>query len=71
MRSSQRSQAVVEFGIVAITFSLIMFAIADFGLLLNDWLSVSSGVRLLDFSPSRCDVPLRSTVTMRFEGDVL
>jgi len=45
MRSRQRSQAVVEFGIVAITFTLIMFAIADFGLLLNDWLSVSSGVR--------------------------
>jgi hypothetical protein len=45
MRSRQRSQAVVEFGIVAITFTLIMFAIADFGLLLNNWLSVSSGVR--------------------------
>jgi hypothetical protein len=36
---------VVEFGIVAITFTLIMFAIADFGLLLNDWITVSSGVR--------------------------
>jgi|SRR5579859_2615179 len=47
MRSRQRSQAVVEFGIVAISFTLIMFAIADFGLLLNDWLSVSSGVRTL------------------------
>src|SRR5712691_12222709 len=47
MRSRQRSQAVVEFGIVAITFTLIMFAIADFGLLLNDWLTVSSGVRTL------------------------
>src|SRR5207302_9142113 len=47
MPRRQRSQAVVEFGIVAITFTLIMFAIADFGLLLNDWLSVSSGARLL------------------------
>src|SRR5258708_4343439 len=47
MRSRQRSQAVVEFGIIAITFTLIMFAIADFGLLLNDWLAVSSGSRTI------------------------
>jgi hypothetical protein len=47
LRSRQRGQSVVEFGIIAITFTLIMFAIADFGLLLNDWLSVSSGARLL------------------------
>lgn len=46
-RSRQRGQSVIEFGIIAILFTLIMFAIADFGLLLNDWLSVSSGVRLL------------------------
>src|SRR5438105_15271549 len=45
LRSRQRGQSVVEFGIIAILFTLIMFAIADFGLLLNDWLSVSSGVR--------------------------
>jgi hypothetical protein len=47
LRSRQRGQSVIEFGIIAILFTLIMFAIADFGLLLNDWLSVSSGVRSL------------------------
>jgi hypothetical protein len=47
LRSRQRGQAIVEFGIIAILFTLIMFAIADFGLLLNDWLSVSSGARQL------------------------
>jgi hypothetical protein len=47
LRSRQPGQSVVEFGIIAILFTLIMFAIADFGLLLNDWLSVSSGARLL------------------------
>jgi hypothetical protein len=47
LRSRHRGQSVVEFGIIAILFTLIMFAIADFGLLLNDWLSVSSGARLL------------------------
>jgi hypothetical protein len=43
----QRGQSIVEFGIIAILFTLIMFAIADFGLLLNDWLAVSSGARHL------------------------
>ncbi|MBV9897375.1 MAG: pilus assembly protein, partial [Chloroflexi bacterium] len=47
LRNRRRGQSVVEFGIIAILFTLIMFAIADFGLLLNDWLSVSSGARLL------------------------
>jgi TadE-like protein len=47
LRRRQRGQSVVEFGIIAILFTLIMFAIADFGLLLNDWLSVSSGARQL------------------------
>ncbi len=47
LRSRRRGQAIVEFGIIAILFTLIMFAIADFGLLLNDWLSVSSGARQL------------------------
>jgi hypothetical protein len=47
VRTRLRGQSVVEFGIIAILFTLIMFAIADFGLLLNDWLSVSSGARLL------------------------
>jgi hypothetical protein len=37
----------VEFGIIAILFTLLLFAIADFGLLLNDWLSVSSAARQL------------------------
>lgn len=46
-RSRQRGQSIVEFGIIAILFTLLMFAIADFGLLLNDWLSVSSGARQL------------------------
>lgn len=46
-RSRRRGQSVVEFGIIAILFTLIMFAIADFGLLLNDWLSVSSAARTL------------------------
>jgi len=47
LRKRQKSQSVVEFGIIAILFTLIMFAIADFGLLLNDWLSVSTGARQL------------------------
>jgi Flp pilus assembly protein TadG len=47
LRSRRRGQSVVEFGIIAILFTLIMFAIVDFGVLLNDWLSVSSGVRQL------------------------
>ena len=32
----------VEFGILALLFTLIMFAIADFGMLLNGWVAVSS-----------------------------
>ena len=47
LRSRQRSQSIVEFGIIAILFTLLLFGIADFGLLLNDWLSVSSGARQL------------------------
>ncbi len=47
LRSRRRGQSIVEFGIIAILFTLIMFAIADFGILLNDWLSVSSGARQL------------------------
>lgn len=45
MRSRQRSQAVVEFGIIALLFTLLMFAVVDFGMLLNTWLAVSSGSR--------------------------
>jgi hypothetical protein len=47
LRSRQRGQSVIEFGIIAILFTLIMFAICDFGLLLNDWLTVSSATRSL------------------------
>lgn len=42
---SQRGQAVVEFGLIALVFVAILFAIIDFGLLLNTWLSVSSASR--------------------------
>lgn len=45
MRSKQRSQAVVEFGLIAILFTGLMFAVVDFGLLLNTWLNLSSGTR--------------------------
>lgn len=46
MRSArQPSQAIVEFGIIALLFTLLMFAVVDFGLLLNDWLSLSAGTR--------------------------
>jgi hypothetical protein len=43
----RRGQSLVEFGIIALLFTLLLFAVVDFGLLLNDWLSVSSGARLL------------------------
>jgi len=45
LRSRQRGQSVVEFGIVAILFTLLMFAVVDFGLLLNSWVAISSGTR--------------------------
>ena len=45
--SRQRSQSVVEFGLVAILFTLLMFAVVDFGLLLNSWIALSSGTRQL------------------------
>jgi hypothetical protein len=35
----------VEFGIIALLFTLIMFAIADFGMLLNGWVAVSAAAR--------------------------
>src|SRR5437588_4204536 len=44
-RSCERGQSVVEFGIVACLFTLLMFAIVDFGLLLNSWVALSSGTR--------------------------
>jgi TadE-like protein len=45
LRAKQGSQAIVEFGLIALLFTLIMFAVIDFGLLLNTWLAVSSGSR--------------------------
>jgi hypothetical protein len=43
--SKQSSQAIVEFGLIALLFVALMFATVDFGLLLNTWLAVSSGTR--------------------------
>jgi Flp pilus assembly protein TadG len=45
LRSRRRGQSIVEFGLIALLFTLLMFAIVDFGLLLNSWLAVSSGSR--------------------------
>lgn len=45
VRSRQRSQSVVEFGLLALLFTLILFGIADFGMLLNGWVAVSSAAR--------------------------
>jgi Flp pilus assembly protein TadG len=39
------AQAVVEFGLLALLFTLLLFAIVDFGLLLNGWVTVSSAAR--------------------------
>jgi hypothetical protein len=46
-RKRTLAQAVVEFGIVALLFTLLVFATIDFGLLLNTWISVSSASREL------------------------
>ena len=43
--SRHRGQAIIEFGLIAILFTTLMFAVVDFGLLLNTWLSVSSSTR--------------------------
>ena len=45
MRARRRGQAIVEFGVIALLFTALMFATVDFGLLLNTWLAVSSGTR--------------------------
>jgi hypothetical protein len=52
VQSRQGSQAIVEFGIIALLFTALMFAVVDFGLLLNTWLSVSSGTREIARSAS-------------------
>jgi hypothetical protein len=51
-RLRQRGQAVVEFGIVALLFTLLVFATIDFGLLLNTWIAVSSASREMARSAS-------------------
>jgi hypothetical protein len=45
VRTRRRGQAIVEFGVIALLFTALMFAVVDFGLLLNTWLAVSSGSR--------------------------
>jgi hypothetical protein len=45
MRSKQRAQSVVEFGLVSIWFILLVFGCIDFGLLLNTWVRVSAATR--------------------------
>ena len=38
-----RGQAMVEFGLIALLFCLLLFGIADFGMLLNAWINIGSG----------------------------
>jgi hypothetical protein len=45
VRRKRNAQAIVEFGIIALLFVMILFAVIDIGLLLNSWLAVSSGTR--------------------------
>jgi hypothetical protein len=52
LRARRRGQAIVEFGLIALLFTGLMFAVVDFGLLLNTWLAVSSGSRELARSAS-------------------
>jgi len=47
IRSRRRGQAIVEFGLISLLFVGLLFAVVDFGLLLNTWLAVSSGSREL------------------------
>ena len=42
-RRRGRAQAMVEFGLIALLFVLILFGIVDFGMLLNGWINVSTG----------------------------
>jgi len=51
-RARRRGQAVVEFGLIALLFVGLLFAVVDFGLLLNTWLAVSSGSREIARSAS-------------------
>src|SRR5215216_5014004 len=45
IRARQRGQSMIEFGLLALLFTLILFGIADFGMLLNGWVAVSSATR--------------------------
>ena len=45
VRTKQRGQAIVEFGIVSLIFVLLMFAVVDLGLMLNSWVRLSAGAR--------------------------
>ena len=45
MRGRSPSQSVVEFGLVAIMFTMMLMGMIDFGILLNGWLGVSSSAR--------------------------
>src|SRR5437879_4648256 len=40
-----RGQAIVEFGLVALLFTLLLMGTVDFAILLNGWLGVSSSAR--------------------------
>src|SRR5438477_8323563 len=44
-RTRGRGQAIVEFGLVALLFALLLMGIVDFAILLNGWLGVSSSAR--------------------------
>jgi hypothetical protein len=44
-RGRRRGQAVVEFGLVALLFALLLMGTVDFAILLNGWLGVSSNAR--------------------------
>src|SRR5438477_9187964 len=44
-RTRGRGQAIVEFGLVALLFALLLMGIVDFAVLLNGWLGVSSSAR--------------------------
>src|SRR6266851_8097817 len=44
-QTGAHGQAVVEFGLVALMFALLLMGIVDFAILLNGWLGVSSTSR--------------------------
>ncbi len=46
MHHRARGQTVLEFGLVAMLFIMLLFGIFDFGFMLNDWLSVTAGASL-------------------------